>query len=302
MTESSGAAARIGMVHYINMAPITETWKSRPHDRGWQLVEAHPAALNRMLARGEIDLGFVSSYEYGRRPDEYRLLDDLSISSSGAVGSVFLFSTVEPENLSGKSVLLSSQSKTSVCLVKIVLEKFFGATPVYRDDADGKAQDQPEAVLAIGDDALRLSNGSSYRYRLDLGEVWMQHTGLPFVFALWAVRTQYAREHAAQVARTLDILNRSRRKGCANLAAITASMQKSCGLQRDVLERYFNGLQYDLDAVKFTGLQTFYTRLYRCGLIPAPVKPRFIEPDKEVEATALRGKHSEFSSLFEKTL
>lgn len=94
--------ARVGMVHYINTAPIHEIWKEQVDDPLWQLVEAHPAALNEMLANGEIDLGFVSSHEYGIRPEKYRILSDLSISANGPVGSVFLFSRFKPENLSGR--------------------------------------------------------------------------------------------------------------------------------------------------------------------------------------------------------
>ena len=97
MASARVSAVKIGMVNYINTAPIHEIWKSRNHHPSWQMVEAHPATLNRMLAVGEIDLGFVSSHEYGIRPENYQILDDLSISAHDTVGSVFLFSRIKPD-------------------------------------------------------------------------------------------------------------------------------------------------------------------------------------------------------------
>ncbi|RUM36337.1 MAG: ABC transporter substrate-binding protein, partial [Desulfobulbus sp.] len=122
---------RIGMVNYINTAPIYEVWKEEVRHQDWLVTEAPPSTLNRMLAADELDLGFVSSYEYAARPENYRILADLSISATGPVGSVFLFSTVEPEALDGKWVLMSGQSDTSVCLVRLILEEFLGVLPRY---------------------------------------------------------------------------------------------------------------------------------------------------------------------------
>lgn len=263
MTAPSTQVARIGMVHYINMAPIIETWKSRSHDQGWQLIEAHPAALNRMLADGDIDLGFVSSHEYGIRPDDYLLLDDLSISSNGAVGSVLLFSRIKPEQLSGKNVLLSVQSKTSVCLVKIVLEKFFNATPIYIEDEVGNAEKRKaDAVLAIGDDALRMDIEGSYPYRLDLSELWMQYTGLPFVFGVCAVRSEFVQAHPKLVSAIHRELLLCRERGNAALAEICIAAAPRIPMEIETCHTYLKGIEYNLGPKKQEALEQFYTYLF----------------------------------------
>ena len=186
------SVARIGMVKYVNMAPIYEVWKQTVKEKGWELVEAPPSTLNRMLSGSEIDLGFVSAYEYCARPENYRALADLSISANGPVGSVFLYSRLPVEQLGGRKVLLTSQSETSVCLVKIILEEFFHLRPEYCAgeifDGDNIAH---TAILAIGDEALRLVGDQRFPHCLDLGEIWKQHTGLPFVFSLCAVRQEF---------------------------------------------------------------------------------------------------------------
>ena len=86
--------ARIGMVEYINTAPIYEVWKALSIPEEWVVTTAPPSTLNRMLAADELDIGMVSCFEYAARPDKYRILADLSISANGPVGSVFLFSFI----------------------------------------------------------------------------------------------------------------------------------------------------------------------------------------------------------------
>ena len=76
---------RIGMVNYINTAPIYEIWKERAMPAEWVMVEGQPSHLNTMLATDQIDMGFVSSYAYAIDPERYQILADLSISATDDV-------------------------------------------------------------------------------------------------------------------------------------------------------------------------------------------------------------------------
>lgn len=262
MTEAKRIIARVGMVHYINTAPIHEIWKEQVHNSSWQLVEEHPAALNEMLASGQIDLGFVSSHEYGIRPEKYRILSDLSISANGPVGSVFLFSRIKPEKLSGLPVLLSSQSKTSVCLVKIILGQFFNVKPYYLEGDVGEAvKHNAEAVLAIGDDAIRLKLDGSFQYCLDLGEVWLQHTGLPFVFAVCGVREDFCKLHEQQTNQIHQTLIDCRDKGVADLSRICSIAAPRIPMEISSCHSYLKGIEYDLGYDKLKALATFFQYL-----------------------------------------
>jgi len=169
--------ARIGMVNFINTAPLYVIWQQRVARPDWLVTEGAPTTLNRMLCNNELDLGFVSSHEYAANPHLYRIMEDISISSSGPVGSVFLFSRVAPEKLAGKKVRLSTQSQTSVALVKIILEEFYRVQPIYHM-GNQTENTEVSGVLAIGDEALRLKTAGDYPFCLDLGETWKQHTGL----------------------------------------------------------------------------------------------------------------------------
>ena len=261
--DSKTISVKIGMVHYINTAPIHEIWKQREHDPSWLLIEEHPAALNQMLANDEIDLGFVSSHEYGLRPDKYQILDDLSISANGPVGSVFLFSRIKPEMLSGLTVLLSAQSKTSVCLVKIVLEKFFKVSPVYISGEVSEARKRnADAVLAIGDDALRLKIEGTYQYQLDLGEVWQIHTELPFVFAVCAVRKSFAAANPKLVDEIHRELIDCRNEGLTNLLEVCSIAAPRIPMKIDSCHSYLSGIEYNLGPKKHEALEQFFRYLF----------------------------------------
>jgi chorismate dehydratase len=258
--------ARIGMVNYINTAPIYEIWKQEVHEPRWEVVEAPPAELNRMLAAGELDLGFVSSFEYGARPGQYRILADLSISATGPVGSVFLFSRIQPADLDGKPVLMTGQSDTSVCLLKIVLEEFIGVRPdFYRGEvfARQRSATEPAAILAIGDEALRLRVENRFPVQLDLAEAWHEQTGLPFVFAVCAVREEYLGAHPDEARAIHQTLLACRACGLARLPEICERVARRIPMDCAACSSYLHAMEYDLQYAKQEALARFFDFLIR---------------------------------------
>ncbi|MDA8163875.1 MAG: menaquinone biosynthesis protein [Desulfobacteraceae bacterium] len=270
----AGPRARIGMVNFINTAPLYEVWRQTVSRPDWRVTEAPPTTLNRLLQAGELDLGFVSSHEYAARPDEYRILGDLSISASGPVGSVLLLCRVQPEQLGGKLVILSSQSQTSASLVRIVLEEFYGVTPHYRSGTTSSPE-APEAaaVLAIGDEALRHRADPAFPVRLDLGEIWRRHTGLPFVFAVWAVRREICEQDMEAVAEIHRELRRCVDEGRGHLRAIAARVAPRIPMPEEECHDYLRGLEYDLGEAKRDGLRLFFEHLIRRGEAPSRALP-----------------------------
>ncbi len=256
---------RIGMVNFINTAALYEVWKETVHRPEWRVVEAAPAELNRLLLAGDLDLGFVSSLEYAEHPEHYQLLAGLSISSTGAVGSVFLFSELPPERLDGEGLSLSPQSKTSNALIKIILEDFYGVRPEYRLPGESCGAKGCRAQLAIGDQALRLKQAGHYPTVIDLGEVWQRHTGLPFVFAVWAVREEFRRRQGESLAAIHRELLRCTRQGRAELAAISRRVAPRVPMAETACLAYLQGIELDLDPDKLRGLTLFCEHLIRRG-------------------------------------
>ncbi|NCC77329.1 MAG: ABC transporter substrate-binding protein [Clostridia bacterium] len=267
---------RIGMVNYINVAPIYEVWKEQTFPRDWQVVEAQPSRLNILLAEDQIDMGFVSSYAYAIHPERYQILADLSISATGPVGSVFLFSQVAPEQLDNKLVRLTGQSDTSIRLVKIILEEFYGVRPryevgeVYNNQDTG---DRASAVLAIGDDALRLNVEQRYPVQLDLGGTWHRATGLPFVFSVCAVREAFLAEHPQTARQVRQALVDCREEGARRMGEICDRVARRIPMDCEACSSYLMGIQHDLSPIKIQALERFFQYLMDRGEAPAGVLP-----------------------------
>jgi chorismate dehydratase len=267
------------MVNFINTAPFYEIWQRTVVRPDWRITEAPPTTLNRLLFAGELDLGLISSHEYAAHPDAYRLLGDLSISSSGPVGSVLLLSRLEPAELSGQLVVLSSQSQTSASLVRIILEEFYKVTPRYVSSTTTNSQARAAAVaeLVIGDEALRRRHDESFPVRLDLGEIWRRHTGLPFVFAVWAVRREFCEQEMACMLEIHQELRRCVSAGRQQLQAVAKEVAARIPMEVEACHQYLLGLEYDLSAEKQDALRRFFEYLIKRGEAPAGALPLKIE-------------------------
>jgi chorismate dehydratase len=266
MGDSPGTA-RIGMVNFINTAPFYEMWRKTVHRPEWHITEAVPTVLNKMLYEGELDLGFVSSHEYGLHPERYKILGGLSISATGAVGSVFLFSKVDITELDGAKIGLSNQSQTSVSLVKIILEDFYNLQPDYITRTGEDDKEDCDAFLAIGDEALRLQQSGEFKLQLDLSKSWQEHTGLPFVFAVWAVRKDFCEVHPLTVVEIHQELQRCIDLGAEHLSEICELVAPRIPMTTEACKGYLQKMEYDLSPVKIEALTHFFKMLIERGEI-----------------------------------
>ena len=153
-------------------------------------IEGIPTELNRLLREGSIDVSPSSSIEYAMNPGRYRLLPGLSITSRKEVMSIILQSRVPIEGLDGKTVALTTASATSVVLLRIILELRYGVRPDYThfdQGVDRTLSERPMPCCSSATWRSRRAQLPTIRILYDLGELWHQLTGLPFVFALWQV-------------------------------------------------------------------------------------------------------------------
>jgi chorismate dehydratase len=239
-----------------------------------------PTALNRMMGEGLLDVSVVSAVEYARDSERYLLLPDLAISCDGHVRSVMLFSHEPAEQLTGKRVLVSRSSMTSVHLLELLFEHVWHARPEFVPgdaEADSLGKHDPSEVaarLVIGDAALMLqsaehplakSHGAFYQHVYDLGAEWKCWTGLPFVFAVWvAQRTTPVADalalHASLIA--------SRDWGLKHLPELSAQAARSTGVPVSECRHYFDGLDWRLGLKELEGLTEFFRRLELAGRVP----------------------------------
>ena len=172
---------KVGKVNYLNTLPIFYKWQ----DPQIELVEGDPSYLVDLLRNGYIQAGIVSSVEYLLNPQDYVYVPDVSISSRERVCSVLLFSNKPIQTID--SVFLTPASLTSKYLCMYVLEEVYNLKPHYLHN-----QTNADALLFIGDEALNLKKLGIYPYVYDLAYEWYKVHRLPFVFALFLVRKDYA--------------------------------------------------------------------------------------------------------------
>ncbi|MFP3868827.1 MAG: menaquinone biosynthetic enzyme MqnA/MqnD family protein [Desulfobacteraceae bacterium] len=268
---------RLGRICYINVLPIYYAMEQAYVPNGAEVIWGTPAELNDRMFTGGLDVSGISSLEYGRHFYKYLLLPDLSISSQGDVGSVLFFSHLPFHRLSGQPVLLSHSSATSAALVKIILAELYGARPLYNSGAVARHFSPGwAALLAIGDEALRLRATGNYPYYLDLGQAWYDLTGMPFVFGVWAVRQSCFARHAAQVHYLHQNLLRAKDWGLEYLPEISHRAADLLGLDYQELLHYFSRLNYGLDDLQQKGLEAFYRYLDKLGVLAEMPQLRFI--------------------------
>jgi chorismate dehydratase len=271
---------RIGRISYANCTPIFHELQKRSPAEEYRFIGGVPSHLNAMLAAGKIDVCPASSIEYALHPDRYLILPDLSISSIGAVGSVLLFSRIPIEELDGQSILLSSESATSVNLLRILMKKRFGCSCRFTVSALqlGSALQEAPAMLLIGDSALRASLEDTGLHVYDLGELWHDWTGLPFVFALWFCGLTAGEERYAEVKRLACHLIDSKERACADLESIAQGSSEVQWMAKDRLVAYWrDNISYDLDSSHLEGLRLFYRYCVELGLLPNEPELHFLE-------------------------
>jgi len=266
---------RIGKIAYTNTFPIFYMLEKRFDCSKYEFIESVPSALNRLLRNGEIDISPSSSIEYLRYKERYTLIDGHSISSQGPVRSIYLFSTRPIEELNGVTILTSSQSETSVALLDIILKKFYGIECPLRptERLMDLAESVIEAYLLIGDDALRAKKTITGFHVYDLGDLWYEHTALPFVFALWIVRKETSTEKAELFNALIRDLNRAKELALKNLYTIAQEWKKilfsrySLPVTEEELIFYWEGLSYDFSDEHKKGLEMFRKYSEELGLL-----------------------------------
>lgn len=260
---------RIGEIEYANCTPIFTALKQHFDCSGYDFVREVPSILNAMLSSGSVDISPSSSIEYGKSFEQYCLMPDISISSIGAVKSVFLFSRVPIEHLHNKTIGLTNESDTSVNLLKILLHKRYGLTNDFQRTAlpFEKALNDHDGLLLIGDAALKASLKEHSLYTYDLGQQWFELTGLPFVFALWIARRDAVEKKHAEMLDLKEKLLRAKQLAYDSYESIAEESRESEWMSPLALVDYWKTISYDLSEKHLEGLETFYHYAVEMGLI-----------------------------------
>ena len=242
---------RITAVSYLNTKPFLYGLLQSDINQEITLSLDIPSECARKLRDGEADLGLIPVAGIPEL-DTPHIISDYCIGAVGAVKTVCIYSDV-PMNAIEK-LYLDYHSRTSVELTKILLEKYWHASPhllksddTYLDKIKGTT-----AGLAIGDKTIGLDK--RFRYVYDLGEAWEKYTsGLPFVFAAWVSNRPMSETF-------LKKFNAALKAGLNHIPELIYLLPtQENGF--DLKEYFTKYISYDFDAEKHTALRRFLSEI-----------------------------------------
>jgi chorismate dehydratase len=245
---------RIGRISYVNMAPIFFGLQADVEE-----VSGVPTDLNERLLAGEIDLAPISSIEYGRHAERLRILPRLCVSSEGAVDSIQLVSRAPLASVT--SVAVTPESATSAVLVRVLLPE---AEQVPLDE-------EADAKLLIGDAALK-SMFEDPTPHFDLGRLWLERTGLPMVYAVFACADPPADGIAELEGCFLSALRSNR----AEPERLAREASERYGYPPGFLARYFEKLRYRFGPRERAGVLSFFELAVEAGELEHAPELRFL--------------------------
>jgi chorismate dehydratase len=245
---------RLGRIGYVNMAPLFFRLEADVDE-----AAGVPTELNRALLAGEVDVAPISSLAYARHAERLRVLPRLCVSSEGAVDSIQLVSRAPLASV--RSVAITPESATSAVLVRILL-------PEAEHVPLGVEAD---ATLLIGDAALRSMFEDPTPHH-DLGRLWLERTGLPMVYALFACPDP----PPDGVADLEDALLASHRSALERPEELARESSARYGYPAGFLARYFEKLRYRFGPRERAGALTFFELAREAGELVRVPELRFV--------------------------
>lgn len=252
----------IGHINYLNCLPLTYTFIKNPN-RNFNLFKDIPANLNQAIIQNKLDISPVSSIIYARNFDKLMILPNISIMANGPVQSIILVSKKPIHEITTDKILLTSQSATSHCLLKIIMNKRYHATPDYTisnvSPQNPFSDENISASLFIGDDALFLKyhqNNNLYYY--DLGQQWKEFTNLCMVYALWVVRKDFAQKYPLETSNIQKYIQNGFVDGFTNLKYAIKEIATNKPFSFNQLNEYLHIIQWKLQKEQLDALSLFY--------------------------------------------
>ncbi len=270
--NQSNGQWQIGCVSYLNSKPLIEPIVQRSDCR---VHFAVPAQLLSMLDGGMVRAALTPVVDYQKSERELMLVPAGGICCDGPTLTVRIYSPAPPTHI--RLLYADTDSHTSVILAQIILRELYGVRPdiaplnaaahhtTWADDA---------ALLLIGDKVVNAApNQWQFPVQLDLGEQWKRLTGLPFVFAMWMMRTDSLDPHLA------GILAEARRQGRTMTDALVAQYATATRWPVNLARKYFTQyLKYDITPERRRGLELFFQYAHQLHLIHHNRPIRYFEP------------------------
>lgn len=274
---------RVGHIQFLNCLPLYWGLARTGTLLDFELTKDTPEKLSEQLVRGDLDIGPITLVEFLKHADELVAFPDIAVGCDGPVMSCVIVSQVPLDQLDGARVALGSTSRTSVRLAQLLLAERVGVQPSYYTcppDLSLMMQEADAAVL-IGDAALRANLLDAPKFGLevhDLGSLWKEWTGLPFVFAVWAARRDYLEREPVVTRKVHEAFLSSRDLSLDEVSKVAEQAARWEAFDERVLEQYFTTLDFRFGDPQLAAVREFARRVGSTTGFPTDVKVELLTP------------------------
>jgi chorismate dehydratase len=248
---------KLGSIPFLNVRPLVLPLEEGLVEHDFEILYTPPFTLSRMLFEKKVDLGLIPVAELLKRRN-YSVVPNISISSCGKVDSVILLAKSAIKEL--RVVAVDARSQSSTALLRIILEVFNKLSPTYISrEPNDKFLSGVDGGMLIGNTGLKLKHFPPSGYKVfDLGEIWTNETGLPFVYAVYAVNGE------VRLGRNLQALSAAKSMGLKIVKKIAKIESEKLGLKEEICLRYLTErIRYDLGEKEISGILAYRKFLSR---------------------------------------
>ncbi|MER6328001.1 menaquinone biosynthesis protein [Streptomyces sp. NPDC014983] len=281
--DISRTRPRVGHIQFLNCLPLYWGLARTGTLLDFQLTKDTPEKLSERLIQGELDVAPVTLVEYLKNSDDLVAFPDIAVGCDGPVMSCVIVSQVPLEQLDGAKVALGSTSRTSVRLAQLLLAERYGVRPEYYTCPPDLSlmMQEAEAAVLIGDAALRANLHDGPRYGLavhDLGALWKEWTGLPFVFAVWAARRDYLEREPLITHQVHQAFLESKKISLEEVDKVAEQAAHWEAFDAETLAKYFTTLDFSFGEPQLAAVAEFARRVGPTTGFPADVKVDLLQP------------------------
>lgn len=284
---------RVSTISFLNPAPLLYNFEheptAKPLREHYDVHYTLPSICAAELNSGAADLGLIP---IAALTPELAIVPGCTIASRDEVRSILLL-VKNPSNLSTnealkqvRTIAADTASRSSNAYAHILFEHFHHNKPTFLDQpADPVAMlATADAALLIGDPALLArerrpeieahlaANDASSKTPLlwlDLAHLWRELTGLPWVAAVWAVRTEALAPAGLTQHQLIADLTASRDAGRAHTEQLVSEWTPRLAIGPETIRTYLTrNIHYTLDPDCLRAIELFRTLAAQINLLP----------------------------------
>jgi chorismate dehydratase len=268
---------RVAAISFLNPAPLLYNFEHEPTaselKQRYDVRYTLPSLCAEQLRTGEADLGLIPIAALATIP-EVVAVPGCTIASLDRVRSIQLVLKPGVTLQNMKTLATDAASRSSAAYVRLILYHFYGDDPHVHEEAADLAHmlQTSDAALLIGDPALlALEHKQPYADHtwVDVAHLWKEHTGQPWVAAVWAVRREALARTGVTAEQLTDDLQASRDNGLAHIAQLVSEWQPRLPLSEATIRYYLTAnIHYTLDEHCLEAIDHFYKLAADADILP----------------------------------